>query len=163
MTRMPAAERMPLQGGTKPETTRGETGWPTWPLRWRMTASSQLYVGAAILSVIGFLFVAAGLAQGFVQVGSGFGNGVVSVSGLVPWGIAFAGFGVALGFLGAAVKGPSMEWRDVPHEPEPSEDTRSPPLGIRFACPGCGGDVYVNQAVCPACGHRLPSARTPAP
>ncbi len=28
--------------------------------------------------------------------------------------------------------------------------------GLRYACPGCGGDVYHGQAVCPACGARLP-------
>jgi len=27
--------------------------------------------------------------------------------------------------------------------------------GLRYACPGCGGDVYHGQTVCPACGRVL--------
>jgi|SRR2546426_1466786 len=30
--------------------------------------------------------------------------------------------------------------------------------GLRYACPGCGGDVYLGQAVCPQCGHVLPDS-----
>lgn len=27
--------------------------------------------------------------------------------------------------------------------------------GMRYACPGCGGDVYQGQTACPVCGHAL--------
>ncbi len=30
------------------------------------------------------------------------------------------------------------------------------PSGFRYACPGCGGDVYAGERTCPACGARLP-------
>lgn len=112
-------------------------------------------VGAGILCLVGFLIVAAGLAQGLIVVG-----GFAYLSSLVPWGVVFTGVGVALGFLGAAVKGPSMEWQDLPPPAKPS-DAAPHPAGIRFACPNCGGDVYASEASCPTCGHRLSEARTP--
>jgi hypothetical protein len=44
-----------------------------------------------------------------------------------------------------------MELR-VPENPRtPSVSGR----GLRYACPGCGGDVYQGQTVCPACGSPL--------
>ncbi len=27
--------------------------------------------------------------------------------------------------------------------------------GLRYACPGCGGDVYRGETSCPTCGHAL--------
>lgn len=27
--------------------------------------------------------------------------------------------------------------------------------GLRYACPGCGGDVYMGETRCAACGHAL--------
>ena len=27
--------------------------------------------------------------------------------------------------------------------------------GLRYACPGCGGDVYHGQTACPSCGYQL--------
>ncbi len=36
-----------------------------------------------------------------------------------------------------------------------------PPRGMRYACPGCGADVYAGQAVCPECGAALPAANAP--
>jgi hypothetical protein len=32
---------------------------------------------------------------------------------------------------------------------------------VRYACPGCGGDVYTGQAVCRACGRSLLGVQTP--
>ncbi len=37
-----------------------------------------------------------------------------------------------------------------------SRDYEEGPRGIRYACPGCGGDVYAGEPACPACGTRLP-------
>lgn len=37
-----------------------------------------------------------------------------------------------------------------------SQDFTEGPRGIRYACPGCGGDVYAGERTCPACGTRLP-------
>jgi len=36
-----------------------------------------------------------------------------------------------------------------------------PPPPLRYACPGCGGDVYAGQLTCPECGHTLPGVQTP--
>ncbi len=33
--------------------------------------------------------------------------------------------------------------------------------GFRYACPGCGADVYGGQAFCPECGKPLPAANAP--
>lgn len=30
--------------------------------------------------------------------------------------------------------------------------------GLRYACPGCGGDVYQGQNKCPDCGYDLKAA-----
>ncbi len=30
-----------------------------------------------------------------------------------------------------------------------------PAAGFRYACPGCGGDVYSNELECPECGRSL--------
>ncbi len=42
---------------------------------------------------------------------------------------------------------------------ETTRPVASPPVdtsrGFRYACPGCGGDVYSGQAVCHACGRSL--------
>ncbi len=38
---------------------------------------------------------------------------------------------------------------------DPSADRVARPSGFRYACPGCGGDVYAGESDCPACGHPL--------
>ncbi len=150
-----------MQGNKAPGSTGDESGFEPPSLRRRMETTAWLMVTAGILSIIGFVMVAVGVAQGFVLLGTQFGSGIAFVSDLVPWGVAFVGFGVMLGFFGAAIKGPSMEWRDIAPETEALVDTSPRPPGMRYACPGCGGDVYMGQGVCPACGQRLPGIRMP--
>ncbi len=106
--------------------------------------------------------VAIGIAQPILLTTS-FGLGSAFLDALVPWGIGVIGFGVLLGFFGAAVKGPSMEWRDV--GPDAAEQRPPAPRapGYHYACPGCGGDVYSSQAVCPECGHALTVRSAPSP
>ncbi len=106
--------------------------------------------------------VAVGTAQP-IPLTTGFGLGSAFLDALVPWGIGIIGLGVLLGFFGAAVKGPSMEWRDVGPDivEQPPIAPRAP--GYHYACPGCGGDVYSSQAVCPECGHQLTVRSAPSP
>ncbi len=33
--------------------------------------------------------------------------------------------------------------------------------GLRYACPGCGGDVYQGESTCPACGQVLKTFTEP--
>jgi hypothetical protein len=137
-----------------------ESGWDDWGPRtlWdRMHAASSLMMLAGCLSFVGFLMIAVGTLDLWV-VGTSFGAGPLLVSPLIPWGIVVLGLGVMCGFFGAAVKGPSREWNEVAAPPGEAVETSQAP-GFRYACPGCGGDVYANQAVCPACGHSLPAAR----
>ncbi len=44
-----------------------------------------------------------------------------------------------------------VELRVPPEYETPAEEAR----GLRYACPGCGGDVYHGQAACPTCGRPL--------
>ncbi len=129
-------------------------------LRSRMVQAGWLFGSAGVLCFLGFVLVAVGLAQPILFSSfNGFGSGVLS--GLVPWGFGLIGFGVMLGFFGAAVKGPSKEWAEIAAESDSEEGLAARPGGFRYACPGCGSDVYSNQAQCPACGHRLPAASSP--
>ncbi len=43
----------------------------------------------------------------------------------------------------------------------PASGAPEPPHPTRYACPGCGGDVYMGQAVCHACGRSLIAAQPP--
>ncbi len=126
-------------------------------LRYRMVQAGWLFGSAGVLCFLGFLLVAVGLAQPIeISSFSGFGSGILS--GFVPWGFGLIGFGVMLGFFGAAVKGPSKEWAEIAVEPDSEERLSLGPAGFRYACPGCGSDVYGNQTQCPACGHLLRGA-----
>lgn len=73
---------------------------------------------------------------------------VAGTLGVIMFGLLgiMAGF-VLMGLAVIAAAGTAVE------TPRPSN-----PLGMRFACPGCGGDVYVGQDACPACGYRLKTA-----
>ncbi len=119
----------------------------------------MLFASGGILCALGFLLLALGIAWGITLSVSSFGPGSAYLSPLVPWGIVLIGFGVMLGFFGAAVKGPSVEWREIVPDSEESGAIGSRPEGFRYACPGCGGDVYSGQSVCPACGRSLRGAR----
>lgn len=44
-----------------------------------------------------------------------------------------------------------VELRVPPEYRTPAEEVR----GLRYARPGCGGDVYHGQAACPTCGRPL--------
>ncbi len=77
---------------------------------------------------------------------------VVGVFGIFFFGIlaliiAFVLIGIAVVALAAEVEG---LLNPVPKEP---------PHPMRYACPGCGGDVYMGQATCPECGHVLPGGQ----
>lgn len=128
-------------------------------LRRRMEWAGTLFVAAGIMSLAGFVLVALGTASEISILGANFAIGSAFLSPLVPWGIGLIGVGVMFGFFGAAVKGPSVEWRDIPRDSEETETAVPRPPGMRYACPGCGGDVYMSQPACPACGYALPVAR----
>ncbi len=125
-----------------------------------MVQAGWLFGSAGVLCFLGFVLVAVGLAQPILfSSTAGFGSGVLS--GLVPWGFGLIGFGVMIGFFGAAVKGPSKEWAEIAVESNSDEDLTARPTGFRYACPGCGSDVYANQPNCPACGRILGVASQP--
>ncbi len=63
--------------------------------------------------------------------------------GILPLILAFFLLGMAI----IIVAGEVEALRNPP--------AKEPPHPMRFACPGCGGDVYVGQAVCHACGRSL--------
>jgi hypothetical protein len=80
--------------------------------------------------------------------------GIVAALGTLILGIlalllAFVLFGMAIIILAGEVEG----LRNPP--------SKEPPHPLRYACPRCGGDVYVGQTTCPACGHALPAPQTP--
>lgn len=79
---------------------------------------------------------------------------------IIAIGIILLGFGLLLALIGIAVKGPSREWSEVAPPPVGTVETPVAP-GFRYACPGCGGDVYSRQTTCPACGHALMTPRAP--
>lgn len=49
-----------------------------------------------------------------------------------------------------------VEMRVPPGYRKPEEPERR----LRYACPGCGGDVYQGQTTCPECGYQLPQFPT---
>ncbi len=124
-------------------------------LRRRMQTSAALFTIGGILCFVGFLMVASGTASEIPVLGSNTIVGAAFLNPLVPWGIGLIGFGVMLGFFGAATRGPSIEWKDIPPEREESSSVGPRPRGLRYACPACGGDVYTGQAACPTCGRKL--------
>ncbi len=125
-----------------------------------MVQAGWLFGSAGLFCFLGFVLVAVGLAQPIAFSSfNGFGSGVLS--GFVPWGFGLIGFGVMLGFFGAAVKGPSREWAEIAVDSDSEEGLSPRPAGFRYACPGCGSDVYAGQRTCPACGHLLRDASGP--
>lgn len=50
-----------------------------------------------------------------------------------------------------------VEFR-VPGGYQPPEDVVR---GLRYACPGCGGDVYQGEVKCASCGYKLKDASAP--
>ncbi len=90
------------------------------------------------VAVIAFAFVGISLAV--------VGALLFGVCGLV------AGIVLMVAIIGAAVEVPQST---------PFGATQ-PPLSVRYACPGCGGDVYAGQGTCPSCGQVLPAAGAPA-
>ena len=129
-------------------------------LRLRMWYAKWLMVAAGILSFLGFLLIAFGLAQPFATISASYGLGFVVVDRLVAWGVGVVGIGVLLGFFGAAIKGPSREWSEVASMSPVEGRAVVKAQGFRYACPGCGGDVYESQSACPECGHALSGATT---
>lgn len=84
---------------------------------------------------------------------SAFAGIISAVAGFFVFGIlalllACALFGTAIIVLSGEVEGMR---NPVPEEPAHP---------FRYACPGCGGDVYWGQATCPECGHALPGVQT---
>lgn len=88
---------------------------------------------ASVLSSLGILIAI---------VGAFFLGGIALLVGIVLIG---AGVIVVEGELGAQM---------YPSPKEPSHP-------FRYACPGCGGDVYGGQTTCPVCGVALPAAVRP--
>jgi len=158
---MQSPERMILHTGANPSTETSVTGVDSLSLWDRMRTAMWLLVSAGTLSFIGFVFIAIGSSEATV-LGANFGIGSVLVSPLVSWGLVLLGFGVMLGFFGLAVKGPSVEWSVMARGPPVAAAEISRPPGSRYACPGCGGDVYTSQAACPECGHALAGAQSSA-
>lgn len=62
----------------------------------------------------------------------------------------------AIVLIGLAVMAVAAEVdvKRLPHAPEPGR-------GFRYACPGCGADVYGGQTFCPECGKPLPATNAP--
>ncbi len=128
-------------------------------MRRRMETSAALFAMGGIVCFLGFLLVALGTASEIPVVGANTIVALAFLNGLVPWGVGIIGLGVMLGFFGAATKGPSVEWKNIPPEPDLPGITEPRPGGLRYACPGCGGDVYTGQGACPTCGRVLSRAR----
>lgn len=99
-----------------------------WSMRHRMIWSRGLFVAAGLVSFLGFLLVAAGTASEISILGANSWFGSATLSSLIPWGIVFIGLGVMLGFFGAAVKGPSVEWKDI--SPDSKEWTTAELVGL---------------------------------
>ncbi len=68
--------------------------------------------------------------------------------GILALILAFFLLGMAIMILAGEVEG----LRNPP--------AKEPAHPVRYACPGCGGDVYVGQAVCHACGRSLLGGQT---
>ncbi len=73
----------------------------------------------------------------------------VFLFGILALIIAFVLFGMAIMIIAGEVEGLRNPLPQEPLHP------------LRYACPGCGGDVYRGQATCPVCGQSLPGAQSP--
>src|SRR2546422_4134952 len=107
--------------------------------------------------VLGFilLFVFGGaLAFGISELGGATVSGGFLRTALLTGALAAAGVILLLRGLRRwwhiSQSGSSVDYK------QPDELAR----GLRYACPGCGGDVYLGQAVCPQCGHVLADSST---
>jgi hypothetical protein len=139
------------------------TGGGRYSLRDRISFMRILLSAGAVFSFIGSVLV----AYGFYWFGvpppppSGICYGACGEglwwNQIIAIGIILIGFGLLLALIGIAVKGPSREWSEVPSPPLGTVGTP----GFRYACPGCGGDVFASQTTCPACGHALPRIQLP--
>ncbi len=135
-----------MEPGSRPPTNAQiGTGPAALPLRHRMELTRVLLAFGGVLSFVGLIVVAAGVSQPVAVLG-----GFAFLSPAIAAGTVLAGFGVLLGFLGAAVKGPSREWSEV--APGPPRFERRELAPIR-RCPNCG--VHTDLSVCPECGRRV--------
>ena len=111
--------------------------------RQRFLVVVEIVVGFSLLFVFG-----GALAVGISEPGSTVSGGFLRTA-LVTGGLAAAG--VILFLRGStrwwhiSQSGSSVGYR-------PPDDLAR---GLRYACPGCGGDVYLGQSVCAQCGHVL--------
>lgn len=81
--------------------------------------------------------------------------GIVAAIGILLLGtlalvLALVLFGIAIITLAGEVEGLRQP------------TSKEPPHPMRYACPGCGGDVYAGQPFCPDCGRALPAAQSPS-
>ncbi len=90
-------------------------------------------------------------AIGLAVAGVVFGAIGIFFFGVLALIIAFILFAMAIFVLAGEV--------EALRNPVPKEK----PHPLRYACPGCGGDVYMGQAVCPSCGRSLAAPQTPSP
>src|SRR3989442_10148896 len=105
--------------------------------------------------VLGFslLFVFGGaLAFGISELGGATASGGLLRTALLTGALAAAGVILFLRGL--------KRWWNISQSGSSVGYKRPDELGrgLRYACPGCGGDVYLGQAVCPQCGHVLPDS-----
>ena len=133
----------------------------TYSLRDRISLMRVLVSVGGVLAFIGFLFVAYGFYWFGVPPPPPNGVCYGSCEGLwwnqiIAIGVGVIGFGLLLALFGVAIKGPSREWSETAPAPPAIETGRVP--GFRYACPGCGSDVYSTQTTCPECGQRLPTS-----
>ncbi len=156
---MRVTERMTLSPGATRSRHEAASLFEGVPLRRRMVYAQRLAISAGVVTCFGFILVAIGVGSEVLVVGAYMPIGFLEISPFIPWGIGVIGFGFLLGYLGAAIKGPSAEWRDVAPSSASGNDLLVRPPTSRYACPGCGGDVYVGQPNCPGCGAALPGSR----
>jgi hypothetical protein len=111
--------------------------------RQRFLVVVEIVVGFSLLFVFG-----GALAVGISEPGSTVSGGFLRTA-LLTGGLAAAGVILFLRGLKrwwqVSQSGSSVGYK------RPDELAR----GLRYACPGCGGDVYHGQAVCPQCGYVL--------
>jgi hypothetical protein len=119
-------------------------------LRKRMEYARWLLAFGGVVIFVGFVVVGFGISRPIPVL-----DGFAFLSPFVAWGIVLIGLGVMLGFLGAAVKGPSREWSEI--APNPLAPGPFEPSPMR-RCPNCGVHTYLN--VCPECGHQMPASPT---
>ena len=87
-----------------------------------------------------------------------YGFAFAAVLAAVFGSLFFGGSGliVAIVLLGLAVMALAAE-TDARTTPRVTQS----PGPFRYACPGCGSDVYAGQPTCPECRSALPAALTP--